>query len=105
MMKINLAILITLLSTNLLMGSADGKEVYYKKCVSCHGVNGEKNAIGTSRPINTLSQEEVRNALNGYKNGTYGGKYKILKKGMARSLSEEDIEVLSVYIQTLKPPQ
>ncbi len=102
-MKINLAILITLLSTSLLMASADGKEVYYKKCVSCHGVNGDKKAIGVSKEINTLTPEEIQSALNGYKNGTYGGKYKKLKSGMARSLSEEDIRLLSIYIQTLKP--
>lgn len=102
-MKIKLAILISLVSASLLMGTDKGKEVYYQKCVSCHGVNGEKEAIGTSRAINTLTQEEIRSALTGYANGSYGGKYKKLKAGMARTLSKEDIDVLSVYIQTLKP--
>lgn len=104
-MNIKLAILMSLLSASLLLGSDQGKEVYYQKCVSCHGVNGEKEAIGTSRPINTLTQEEVRSALTGYVDGTYGGKYKHLKKGMARTLSKEDIDAVSVYIQTLKPQQ
>jgi cytochrome c553 len=76
-----------------------------KKCVTCHGANGEKKALGISRELNTLNQEEIETALNGYKNGTYGGKYKKLKAGMARSLSEEDIRLLSIYIQTLKPQQ
>jgi len=102
-MNIKLAILKSLVSASLLVGADQGKEVYYQKCVSCHGVNGEKEAIGTSRAINTLSQEEVKNALTGYANDTYGGKFKNLKRGMARTLSKEDIDALSVYIQTLKP--
>jgi len=102
-MNIKLAILLSLLSASLLIGADHGKEVYYKKCVSCHGVHGEKEAIGTSKPINTLTEEEVRRALTGYVDGSYGGKYKHLKRGMARTLSKEDIDALSVYIQTLKP--
>jgi len=104
-MKIKLAILISLLSVNLLMGADEGKSVYYKKCVSCHGSNGEKKALGVSKALNTLDKEEITNALVGYTKGTYGGKYKKLKTGMARTLSEDDISAVTVYIQTLKAQQ
>ena len=101
-MKINLAISMTLVTASMLMGVDKGKEVYYKKCISCHGQTGQKEALGVSKPIKTLSSEEIENALNGYKDGIYGGKYKKLKSGMARTLSEDDIHALSVYIQTFK---
>ena len=102
-MRIKLAILISLFSASLLIGADQGKEVYYQKCITCHGVNGEKKAIGISKEINTLTAKEVQSALNGYKNDTYGGKYKNLKRSMSRTLSNDDINALSVYIQTLKP--
>lgn len=103
-MKIKLAILLmSLVSSSLLMGAEDVKNIYMKKCVTCHGVNGEKQALGISRELNTLNTEEIETALNGYKSGTHGGKYKKLKTGLVNSLSHEDILALTAYIQTLKP--
>jgi cytochrome c553 len=103
-MKIKLAILLmSLVSSSLLMGADDAKTLYMKKCVTCHGVNGEKKAIGISRELNTLSKEDIETALNGYKSGTHGGKYKKLKTGLINSLNDEDILALSAYIQTLNP--
>lgn len=102
-MKIKLAILLTgLLSSSLLMGAEDVKTLYMKKCVTCHGVNGEKKALGIARELNTLNKKEIEAALNGYKNGTHGGKYKKLKTGLVNTLSDEDILALTAYILTLK---
>ena len=91
-----------LITNNLLMGAEGAKTVYTKKCVTCHGINGEKKALGIARELNTLSKNEIETALKGYKNGTLGGKYKKLKKGLVNTLSEDDILALSAYIQTLK---
>ena len=102
-MKIKLAILlISLVSSSLLVGAEDAKAIYTKKCVTCHGINGEKKALGIARELNTLCKEEIETALNGYKSGTLGGKYKKLKTGLVNSLSDKDILALSAYIQTLK---
>lgn len=103
LMKIKLAILLTgLVSSSLLMGAEDVKTVYMKKCVTCHGVNGEKKALGLARELNTLNKEDIDTALNGYKSGTHGGKYKKLKTGLVNTLSDDDILALTAYIQTLK---
>jgi len=105
-MKTTRAILLmSLIGGSLLIAGEDVKTVYTKKCVTCHGVNGEKKALGIARELNTLSQEEIETALNGYKSGTLGGKYKKLKKGLVNTLSDDDILALTAYIQTLKPQE
>ncbi len=104
-MKIMVAVLMTLMGAVLLMGAEDAKSLYTKKCVTCHGINGEKKALGIARELQTLSKEDIETALNGYKDGTLGGKFKKLKKGLINTLSDEEILALSNYIQTLKPQE
>jgi len=102
-MKINLVILISLATTSLLMGAPDAKVLYDKKCASCHGANAHKKALGTSKILNTLDKQEIINAFVGYKNDTYRGRFKGLKRGLAKKLSEEDINTVATYVQTLRP--
>jgi cytochrome c553 len=80
---------------------ADGASIY-KKCAGCHGVNGEKKALGKSKVIANMTQKEISDAINGYKDGTYGGAMKGLMKGQVASLSKDDVESLSSYIASLK---
>jgi len=91
--------ILTLVST--MMMAADGAALY-KKCVACHGANGEKPALGKSKVLTQMSQDEVLNALNGYKDGSYGGMMKALMKGQVANLSDEDISALAQYISQLK---
>ena len=85
-------------STSLL---ADGAALY-NKCASCHGANGEKVALGKSKVIANMSEADLNTAMNGYKDGSYGGPMKGLMKGQVNRLSTEDISSLSAYIVTLK---
>ena len=78
------------------------EHLYQSKCASCHGKQGEVKALNTSRPINTLSQEQIVTALDGYKDGSYGGQYKMMKKGIVRRLNPDEINELAHYITTLK---
>ena len=73
----------------------------FKVCSSCHGANGEKSALGKSKVIKGWSAQKVTDALNGYKDGTYGGAMKGLMKSQVKMLNSEKIEVLSKYISTL----
>ena len=81
--------------------AADGSTLY-KKCAGCHGVAGEKAALGKSKIIANMSDKELNEAINGYKAGTYGGAMKGLMKGQVASLSESDVKSISAYIVTLK---
>jgi cytochrome c553 len=75
--------------------------IVFKACSSCHGVHGEKAALGKSKVIKGWSAQQVTDALNGYKDGTYGGSMKGLMKTQANMLSPQKIEILSKYISTL----
>ena len=80
--------------------SDEGKKAY-KACASCHGQNGEKAALGKSKVIKGWSADKTINALNGYKDGTYGGSMKALMKGQSQMLSDENAKLVAKYISTL----
>ncbi len=67
----------------------------YQKCAGCHGANGEKVALGKSKVIKDMSKADIVTALNGYKDGSYGGPMKGLMKGQVASLSEADIQAIA----------
>jgi cytochrome c len=93
--------LLMILGLSALLSAADGAALY-KKCASCHGANAEKQALGKSRVINTLSKEEIVTALKGYKAGTYGGPMKALMKGQIASYNDEQITSVAEYIASIK---
>ncbi|MGM0519040.1 MAG: c-type cytochrome [Campylobacterota bacterium] len=67
----------------------------YAKCVSCHGANGEKVAMGKSKIIKDMTKAEFIEAMKGYKDGSYGGPMKGLMKAQVASLSDADIEAIA----------
>ena len=80
---------------------ADGGALY-KKCAGCHGMDGSKVALGKSKVISQMSEADLNTAMNGYKDGSYGGPMKGLMKGQVAKLSTDEIASLSKYIAGLK---
>lgn len=78
----------------------DAKTIF-QACAACHGQNAQKSALGKSKVIKGWSAMQITDALNGYKDGTYGGTMKAVMKGQASKLSEEDIKIVSDYISKL----
>ncbi len=76
-------------------------EALFKTCASCHGLKGEKEALGKSQVITGWDKDRVIKALNGYKDGSYGGVMKNLMKTHVETKSPEQIEVLADYISKL----
>ena len=74
---------------------APAKEVNIAGCTGCHGKNLEKSAMGKSKKVNEMTKADIVTALNGYKDGSYGGPMKGLMKGQAAKLSEDDIKALA----------
>lgn len=70
-----------------------------KSCKSCHGLNYEKNALGKSKDISKMSEKEIKEALLGYKNKTYGGLMKNLMENSVKDYSEEEIELIAKQIK------
>jgi cytochrome c553 len=91
--------LIVLASTTF---AATNGATLFKKCVGCHGLNGEKKALGKSQVIKGWEESKTITALKGYKNGTYGGVMKGVMKGRVASLDEKQIASLAKHISTLK---
>lgn len=73
----------------------------FAKCSACHGQSAEKAALGKSQIIKGWDASKVVEALKGYKDDTYGGVMKGVMKGQVASLSDEDMEALGAYINTL----
>lgn len=81
--------------------SSEGKQLFLK-CAGCHGQNGEKPALGKSLVIQGWDKQKTIDALNGYKNDTYGSVMKGVMKSQVLSLNDSEIEALAEYISTLK---
>lgn len=72
----------------------------YATCKACHGVKGETNITTQNKshvPAN-LAKADIVKALNGYKDGSYGGPMKALMKGQVAKLSDADIKALADYM-------
>ena len=81
--------------------ASDGAKIY-NSCVSCHGINADKKALGKSQIIKGWEEEKLVAALKGYKDGSYGGVMKGVMKGQVTRLSDEDIKAVSNHIANIK---
>ncbi|SFV61142.1 Cytochrome c, class I [hydrothermal vent metagenome] len=68
-------------------------------CKGCHGANFEKSALGKSKIVKDLSKEDIIKALNGYKDGSYGGAMKGMMKGQVAKLDEAAIKAIAEEIK------
>ncbi len=80
---------------------ADPATIIKSKCAACHGQKMEKAALGKSAMVNTMSAQEIEEALKGYKAGTLN-KHGLgaTMRGQAAALSDTDIADLAKYITT-----
>lgn len=76
-------------------------ELLYKTCVNCHGQKAEKEALGKSQIIAGWDKQRIIDAMNGYKNGTYGGVMKNIMKGQVATKTDAEIEALAIFISNL----
>jgi cytochrome c553 len=74
----------------------------FAACAGCHGQNGEKKALGKSAIIAGWDVAKTTAALNGYKDGSYGGPMKAVMKGQVASKSDADIAELAKLIAAMK---
>ena len=77
-----------------------GKKLY-NQCSSCHGINAQKKALNNSQIIKGWDAAKIETALNGYKDGSYGGAMKGIMKGQVSKLDSDKIKALSKYISSL----
>lgn len=58
-------------------------------------------ALGKSQVIAGWDKQKIIDALNGYKNGTYGGAMKGIMLGQVASKSDAEIDALADFISKL----
>ena len=73
----------------------------YTTCGSCHGQKAEKSALGKSQVIAGWDKQRIIDALNGYKNGTYGGVMKNIMTGHVNTKTDVEIEALADLISKM----
>jgi cytochrome c553 len=95
------SILIFFASTTV-FGGEIGKNYYHLRCSKCHGENGEKKAFNIAQPIKNLDKETFVLMLNGYKDGTYGGKMQYFMQHFVKNLQKNDMEKLYKQIHSTK---
>ena len=81
--------------------AVDAASLFAQKCVSCHGAKAEKAALNKSQIIANFSEAQVKEALKGYQNGTYGKEMKAVMQGQAKGLNDAQIDALASYISGL----
>jgi cytochrome c553 len=79
----------------------DGENTYKNKCQACHGVNGEKRAYNTSRPLKDLSVEDMNQAIKDYKNGRVESQNAILMTPYANYLNDNLIKGVHGYLNKI----
>jgi len=94
--------LLAILGLTVMLSAADGSALY-QKCGACHGLKGEKQALGKSQVIAGWKADKTLEALKDYKAGTRNTKgMGALMKGQLAALSDGDMKALADYIATLK---
>lgn len=80
-----------------------GKIEFEKKCVSCHGKNAERKALGISRVIaNITSEKEILKLLSNIKKDGKKSEKNMAMVNAVINLSKQDFSNLAAYIVTLK---
>ena len=91
--------IITIITMLVAFAVASDSEKIYRKCAGCHGINGEKKALGRSGAISDMNSSELSDVMIGYKKGEVN-KYAMgaLMKAQMVNISEDEIKSLAEYI-------
>jgi cytochrome c553 len=73
------------------------------KCTGCHGSKFESKALGVSKIVKDMSEEDIIKSIKGYKDGNLNvAGFGALMKGQVAMLSDEDIENVALIIKEIK---
>lgn len=77
------------------------KELYTNKCQTCHGVNGEKSAYNTARPLKDLSVEDMQESIKNYKVGKVDSMNANIMAPYANFIDYKEIKGIHAYLQSI----
>ena len=85
-----------------LQASIANGEALYSSCVSCHGAKGEKSAYNVSKPLNTLTLNDMYNAISTYtRDSSYGYGYQMVMQPYSSSLTEAKLKDIKAYLDSV----
>lgn len=99
-MKKVACILVSVVAVSLM--AADGAAIYQSKCFACHKENAKTSAMNKSQVIAGWDAAKTIAAVNGYKDGSYGGTMKGIMKPIATGLNDEDLKAVAATIASYK---
>ena len=77
------------------------KELYTAKCQICHGLNGEKSAYNTARPLKDLSAEDMQESIKNYKVGSVNSMNANIMTPYANFIDYKEIKGIHAYLQSI----
>jgi len=72
------------------------------RCVSCHGVDFEKKALGVSKVVKDMTEAQIKASLDGYKQGQGGSMKEIMMKEVNVGV-DTDAMAADVYNEIITP--
>ncbi|MCO4846025.1 MAG: c-type cytochrome [Sulfurovum sp.] len=78
--------------------------IYVQKCASCHGMNGDLKAMGTSKAIKDMPVKAIEEAIINYASGERKSMsfVKGIKVNFMRNYTKEELHEIAIYINDLK---
>lgn len=78
--------------------------IYVQKCASCHGMNGDLKAMGTSKAIKEMPVNEIEKAMIEYASGERKALsfVKSIKENFMKTYTQEELHEVATYIHDLK---
>jgi len=67
-------------------------------CKGCHGQHFEKKALGVSKVVKDMTLKQIKTALKGYKDGTFGGPMKGVMKAQVTNIKNINKTAEAVYM-------
>lgn len=81
----------------------DGEALYTEKlCATCHGAEGKKPIMSLYPKVNGQSKEYTEAQIKMIKDGTRAGGLTAAMKAMVATLTDEEIEAISVYLSEIE---
>ncbi|GIU00214.1 cytochrome c-553 [Sulfurovum sp. TSL6] len=86
------------------LSASPANTIYAQKCASCHGMNADMKAMGTSKAIKDMTVEEIEKSVVNYASGERKALsfVKSVKETFVKNYTKEKLHEVAVYIHDLK---
>lgn len=88
------------INKNIDYSTEQGKKVYDKKCLECHGEKGDRRSYAGARKLSNMSGKEIYYSFQAYYNdSTHGKAGRIIMQPIAASTSSEELGYIIAYLK------